>query len=164
MIFSSPQEFLDKLNNWFNGLISIPLLAVAYGYLEIFSGGLQGVYAFNDYVTGGIIIVLLSYSVFSTRSYKKEIASFSKNDLLTTRIESYFVASKQFYFKIFSVSLLAVVGIYLSGSIAFAGFYAFLLFLLSIYRPSLLTVANKLNLSGQERDLFLKENKISKID
>ncbi len=161
MVFSSPQEFIDKLNNWFNGLISIPLLAVAYGYLEIFSGGLQGIYSFNDYLIGGIIVVLLSYSVFSTRAYKKTLTTFSKEDLLSSRIDSYFNVSKQFYLQIFSVSLLAVIGLYLSGSIAFAGFYAFLLFLLSIYRPSLLTVANKLGLLGHQRDLFLKENTIS---
>jgi hypothetical protein len=162
MQFFSPKDFLDKLNNWFNGLIAIPLLAVAYGYLEIFSGGLQGMFSLNNYVIGTIILFLLGYSVVAVQFYKKSIKLQATQTPLQARVENYLRISKQYYLKIFLVSIITVLGLYLSGSIAFAGFYAFLLFILSIYRPALLTVANKLRLKGAARTLFLKENAISK--
>lgn len=159
MNFSSPEIFLEKLNNWFNGLIALPLLAIGYGYLEIFSGGLTGLFVMDSYIIVAIITLLLGYAVFITRSYKKVISSISANDPLALRIETYFIVSKIFYVKIFVVSMIAVVGLYITGSVAYAGFYAFLLFLLSIFRPSLLTVANKLGLKGEERTAFLKNSK-----
>jgi hypothetical protein len=159
MSFNTPEEFLDSLNKWFNGLIALPLLAVAYGYLEIFSGGLTGVFIIDIYATGVIIFLLLAYAVFITRSYKILISNISKDDLLAERLLDYFEVSKSFFLKIFVVSIISVSGLYITGSVAFAGFYAFLLFLLSIYRPSLLTVANKLGLKGDEKNAFLKNSK-----
>lgn len=159
MKFSTSESFLEKINQWFNGLIALPLLAVAYGYLEIFSGGLNGLFSVNIYITVAVIILLLGYSVLTTLRYKKLINSISADDSLAFRLEIYFDVSKLFYLKIFVVSMITVVGLYITGSIAYAGFYAFLLFLLSIYRPSLLTVATKLGMKGEERKAFIKNSK-----
>lgn len=159
MQFNTPEAFLEKINKWFNGLIALPLIAIAYGYLEIFSGGLKGLFAVHIYITSAVIVLLLVYSVFSTFGYKKLISSIPKDQSLASKLEIYFNISKQFYVKIFLVSMMAVVGLYLTGSIAYAGFYAFLLFLLSIYRPSLLTVATKLGMKGEERKTFVKDSK-----
>lgn len=159
MKFSSPELFLEKLNNWFNGLIALPLLAIGYGYLEIFSGGLIGLFVMDIYITIAIITLLLVYAILITRAYKKNISDISTDDPLAMRIETYFMVSKFFYMKIFVVSMIAVVGLYITGSVTYAGFYAFLLFLLSIYRPSLLTIANKLRLKGEERAAFIKNSK-----
>lgn len=159
MKFSTSESFLEKINQWFNGLIALPLLAVAYGYLEIFSGGLNGLFSVNIYITVAVIILLLGYSVLTTLRYKKLINCISADDSLAFRLEIYFDVSKLFYLKIFVVSMITVVSLYITGSIAYAGFYAFLLFLLSIYRPSLLTVATKLGMKGEERKAFIKNSK-----
>ena len=156
MNFNSPESFLEKLNNWFNGFIALPLLAVGYGYLEIFSGGLVGLYPIDIYVTLAIIALLLISAVYITYTYKLLIRGIGSDDPLALRIATYFDVSKLFFLRIFIIAMLAVIGLYITGSIAYAGFYAFLLFLLSIYRPSLLTVANKLGLKGEERSEFLK--------
>jgi len=159
MDFNSPESFLEKLNNWFNGLIAIPLLAIGYGYLEIFSGGINGFIVVNIYLSIVIISMLVIYSIITTRNYKKSIGLIPKEGAMLERLSIYFTASKQFYIKIFIVSLIAVLGLYITGSITYAGFYAFLLFLLSIYRPSLLTVATKLGMKGEERKAFIKNAK-----
>lgn len=159
MSFNSAEIFIEKLNYWFNGLIALPLLAVGYGYLEIYSGGITGLIEAHIYITSAIITLLLIYAVFVTLGYKKLIKMISREDSLLTRLETYFVLSKQFYAKIFVISMVTVVGLYVSGSIFYAGFYAFLLFLLSIYRPSLLMVATKLGMKGEERKAFIKNSK-----
>jgi len=157
MTFTSPEDFLDKLNQWFNGFIALPLLAVTYGYLEIFSGGLEGLIELNDLVNYVFIALALVYAVYITRSYKYKIRAIKGGEPLAIRLTAYFIVSKSFFLKIFIVSMFSVLGLYITGSTAFAGFYAFLLFLLSIYRPGLLNVANKLGLKGDERSNFLKK-------
>lgn len=159
MNFNSPEAFIEKLNNWFNGLIALPLLAVGYGYLEIYTGGLQGVIDIDIYFTAFIICALLIYGVVVTRNYKNQIKNIKVDDTLLSKLQIYFTVSKSFYTKIFIVSLLTVLGLYITGSTAYAGFYAFLLFLLSIYRPSLLSVATKLGMKGEERKEFVKNSK-----
>lgn len=159
MKFNSPDEFIEKLNNWFNGLIALPLVAVGYGYLEIFTGGLQGITEIDTYINLFIIGILLAYAVVVTRTYKIKIKDINGDGTLFSKLETYFIISKSFYIKIFSISLITVLGLYISGSIAYAGSYAFLLFLLSIYRPSLLTVATKLGMKGEERKAFVKNSK-----
>lgn len=159
MNFNSPEAFIEKLNNWFNGLIALPLLAVGYGYLEIYTGGLQGIMEIDIYATAFIISVLLIYSVVITRTFKSQIKDITVDDTLLSKLQTYFAISKSFYIKIFLISLFAVLGLYITGSISYAGFYAFLLFLLSIYRPSLLTVATKLGMKGEERKAFVKNSK-----
>ncbi len=159
MNFNSPESFLEKLNNWFNGLIALPLLAVGFGYLELFSGGIKGLIKINIYITVVVITVLIIYAVAVTWHYKKQIKKIASDDALLVRLESYFILSKQFYIKIFAVSMVAVLGLYVTGSVAYAGFYAFLLFLLSIYRPSLFTVATKLGMKKEERKAFIKNSK-----
>lgn len=159
MNFNSPESFIEKLNSWFNGLIAMPLLAVGYGYLEIFTGGLQGLFNMDIYVTSAIILILGIFAIVVTRNYKKGIKDIPVEDDILSRLTAYYIVSKSYYIKIFIISLIAVLGLYLSGSIAYAGFYAFLLFLLSIYRPSLLTVATKLGMKGKERIKFIKNSK-----
>ncbi len=159
MNFNSPETFIEKLNNWFNGLIALPLLAVGFGYLELFSGGITGLIEIDIYITAAIITVLIIYAVVVTRDFKKQIKMISKDESLLAKLENYFVLSKQFYIKIFVISMVAVIGLYVVGSISYAGFYAFLLFLLSIYRPSLLTVATKLGMKKEERKEFIKNSK-----
>ncbi len=158
MTFASPEEFLDRLNQWFNGLIALPLLLVAYGYLEIFSGGITAMVEVTNFLIATIIIICLIFSILATRTYKNQIRAIDKTEPVPLRLTAYFFISKYFFLKIFVVSLISVVGLYVTGSVAFAGFYAFLLFLLSIYRPALLNVANKLALKGEERSNFLKKN------
>ena len=159
MDFNSPESFIEKLNTWFNGLIALPLLAVGYGYLEIFSGGIEGLISVNIYISLVIISLLVIYSVIITIQYKKSIGLIPREDTMFERLSIYFTVSRQFYIKIFIISMIAVMGLYITGSIPFAGFYAFLIFLLSIYRPSLLTVATKLGLKGEERKAFIKNAK-----
>ncbi len=159
MNFNTAESFLEKINQWFNGLIGLPLLAVGYGYLEIFTGGIKGLFEVNTYITMSVITLLLIYAVLVTRAHKKLISSIAIDDSLKTKLATFFIISKQYYTKIFVVSMIAVVGLYSTGSVAYAGFYAFLLFLLSIYRPSLLTVATKLGMKGEERKAFVKNSK-----
>jgi len=158
MTFASPEEFLDRLNQWFNGLIALPLLLVAYGYLEIFSGGITAMVEVSRYVVIFLVTTSLAYAILVTRLYKNQIKAIDKALALRLRLVSYYSISKAFFIRIFVVSLISVVGLYVTGSVAFAGFYAFLLFLLSIYRPGLLNVANKLGLKGDERNIFLTKS------
>lgn len=110
MSFDTPELFLEKLNNWFNGLIALPLLAAGYGYLEIFSGRLIGVIEPSTSFNIISIVIVVGVVVVLSRDFKKKIASIQKENDIKEKLESYFLYSKGFFLKIFISSLITVIG------------------------------------------------------
>ncbi|MCB0497405.1 MAG: hypothetical protein KDC79_14785 [Cyclobacteriaceae bacterium] len=156
--FSTPSAFLEKINQWFNGLIALPILAVSYGYLEIHSGRFNGIVMINLYQEFVLIIPILFAAVVYTRRYRKQVGRIFLDKPLNERVKEYFRFSKSYYLIMFLLGMLTTICIFVFGSTSFAGLYAFQLFILSIHRPTLLSVANKLNLKGDIRSDFLKKN------
>lgn len=156
--FETPQAFYEKINQWFNGLIALPLLGVSFAYLEIYNRGFEGLVKNSWYVDLIIIVIVLIPVLVITRRYRRQIGYISFDKPLEKRVLDYFQFSKTYYLLMFLLGMLTTICIFVFGSTSFAGLYAFQLFVLSLHRPTLLSVANKLNLKGDERSNFLKKD------
>lgn len=158
----TPKTFLEKINLWFNGLIALPLLAAGLGYLEVKSGRIIGLLSNSVYVDATIIVLLLVIVLLQTTTYRKKIGHIPVELDVEERVLVYFSISKNYYIFMFGISMVTVIGLYITANLFFAGLYAFELFMLSLHRPSLVSVADKLNLKGEVRSDFLKENSFTK--
>lgn len=156
--FSSPSAFNEKINQWFNGLIALPLLAVSFAYLEISTGRFDGLIADSFYLDISIIVTAIIAIVLLTRRYRKQIGYIPVEKTLGEKVMDYFLFSKTYYLLMFLLGMITTICIFVFGSTSFAGLYAFQLFVLSLHRPTLLSVANKLNLKGDIRGNFLKKD------
>lgn len=158
MSFHSSGEFIDKLNKLFNAFIALPLLLVGFGYLEIYSGSYAGLTTFSSpYLTGIVILALVGSMLGLSRNFKVNVNRISSDQSIKERVEVYFIAAKQFYVRVFGLSALATLLLYIFGETVYAVAYAFILFVLSVYRPSLATIASQLGLKGQDRKDFLEK-------
>ncbi len=157
-MYGSPNDFLNHINKWFNGLIALPLLLGAWGYLEVYSGKISAILVLPDIMNYAILVLIVITTLVFIWLYKKKIGQELGVGTLENKLELYFAFSKTFYVQMFAVSALSVAFLFLNADTAFAGVYAFQLFTLSVFRPSLLSVANKLGLKGQERTRFLTKN------
>ena len=165
MNFTTAGELNDKLNQLFNGLIAIPLLLVAYGYLEIYSGGYAGVVSLkSNGLLIGIIAVLVLVTAYLMRRFRQQIKLISQDLTLEDRAKEYFLISRQYYLYCFLLAMIETALLYVFGEVAFAGVYAFNLFVLSVNRPGIGTMANYLSLEGQTRKDFINRVEFEKID
>ena len=155
MEFATPKDFLEIINKWFNGLIALPLLAVSYGYLEIHNGQIEPMIASGFYLNISIIVLIIIGVVVFSLKHKQNIRKISSENALRVRLFDFFMISKNYYIIILIFSLVTTILLYATANSSFAGLYAFQLFALSIHKPSMLSVANKLNLKGDERTNFL---------
>jgi len=155
MDFATPKDFLEVINKWFNGLIALPLLAVSYGYLEIHSGRIEPILVSSLYLNMAIIVLVMISVILVSLKYRKSIGRINKVDALKVRLVDYFFKSKSYYVSILISSLLTAILLFVTANSFYAGLYAFQLFALSIHKPSMLAVANRLNLKGEERTNFL---------
>ena len=155
MDFATPKDFLEVINKWFNGLIALPLLAVSYGYLEIHSGRIEPILVSSLYLNMAIIVLVMISVILVSLKYRKSIGRINKVDALKVRLVDYFFKSKSYYVSILISSLLTAILLFVTANSFYAGLYAFQLFALSIHKPSMLAVANRLNLKGEERANFL---------
>jgi hypothetical protein len=165
MNFNTPGELNDKLNQLFNGLIALPLLLVAYGYLEIYSGGYTGVVSLeSNSVLIGAVVVLVLVTAYLMRQFRQQLKRINQDLTLEDRAMEYFLISRQYYLYCFVLAIIETALLYVFGEIAFAGTYAFNLFVLSVNRPGIGTMANYLSLGGKTRKDFINRVEFDKID
>ena len=165
MNFTTAGELNDKLNQLFNGLIAIPLLLVAYGYLEIYSGGYTGVISLkSNSLLIGIIVVIVLVTAYLMRRYRQQLKLIGQDLKLEDRAVDYFLISRQYYLYCFLLAIIETALLYIFGDVAFAGAYALNLFVLSVNRPGIGTMANYLSLEGKTRKDFINRVEFNKID
>ena len=156
MMFNSSADFIDKLNKIFNGFIALPLLLVAFGYLEIFSGRYTGYMVLTSWLYGiPLILIILSVMIYFSRSFKIQIRNINSALTLADKVQLYYVIARKYYIQVFGLSLFAVVLLFLFGEKSFAGAYAFILFMLSVNRPGVNSITSQLKLDGEEKSYFL---------
>ena len=159
MIFQSSQDFIDKLNNLFNGLIALPLLLIAFGYLEIYSGDFNGYVTLNSwYFSLVFVIVIVGLMVYLFRSFKTEVKKIDTSLSIMDRVVFYYNTAKRFYLRVFFLSLFTTGLLFLFGEKSYAGAYAFILFILSVNRPNLGSIASQLGLKGDDRQTFINKS------
>jgi hypothetical protein len=157
MEFTDSSDFLNKLNNLFNGLIAAPLLIVGFGYLEIDGGSWQGLLAPNNSIVIGMIIALGVLVSFISLKFKKESRKLVIFDDVKVQMTAYYGLARFYYFSVFALSLIAAALLFIFAHRAFAVVYAFMLFWLSVFRPTLRSLANLFNLKDEQKTEFMNK-------
>jgi hypothetical protein len=157
MEFTDSSDFLNKLNNLFNGLIAAPLLIVGFGYLEIDGGSWLGLLAPNNSIVIGMIIALGVLVSFISLKFKRESRKLVVFDDVKVQMTAYYGLARFYYFSVFALSLIAAALLFIFAHRAFAVVYAFMLFWLSVFRPTLRSLANLFNLKDEQKTEFLNK-------
>lgn len=157
MKFSDSQVFVNKLNNLFNMLIAIPLLLVGFGYLEISSGSWSALMEPTNEIVIGLgagIAIMISYLSFRFKNESRNLVIFEN---LKLKMNSYYRLATFYYWSAFALACMATALLYLFAHPAFAIVYAFILFWLSVFRPTIKSLADIFALKDEEKRKFLNK-------
>ena len=157
MKFSSSQAFIDKLNKLFNALIAIPLLLVGFGYLEISTGSWTALMDSDNALIIGLVTGLAVLISYLSIRFKKESRGLTVFDDIQAKMDGYYRLASFYYWSVFALSLMATALLYLFAHVAFAVVYGFMLFWMSIFRPTLRNLADLLGLKDEEKRKFLNK-------
>jgi hypothetical protein len=162
MEFTDSSDFINKLNNIFNGLIAVPLLIVGFGYLEIDGGSWQGLLTQNNSIIIGMVVALGILVTFISLKFKKESRKLVVFDDVKVQMTAYYGLAKFYYFSVFALSLMAAALLFIFAHLAFAVVYAFMLFWLSVFRPTLRSLATLFDLKDEQKTKFLNKEPLDK--
>jgi len=157
MKFPNSQVFINKLNNLFNGLIAVPLLLVAFGYLEIRYGTWTALIAPSNAIVIGMSIGLTVMIIYLSLKFKKESRNLTVYDDIQDKLSGYYSLASFYYWSVFAISLITTSLLFLFAHVAFVIVYAILLFWMSIFRPTLRSLADLLGLKDDEKRKFLNK-------
>jgi divalent metal cation (Fe/Co/Zn/Cd) transporter len=161
MKFSNSKVFIDKLNNLFNGLIALPLLLVGFGYLEISSGSWTAVIEPNNALIIGMVTALVILVVYLSLRFKRETRKLVEFEALQTKMAGYYGLASFYYWAVFALSAITTALLFLYAHLAFAVVYAFILFWMSIFRPTLRSLADLFGLKDEEKEHFMNREDLN---
>ena len=157
MKFSSSQVFINRLNNLFNGLIALPLLLVGFGYLEISNGDWAGVMQTDNAILISTIIGMAALVSYLSLRFKKESRNLTVFDEIQVKMEAYFRLASFYYWSVFALSISATALLFFFAHVAYAVLYAFILFWMSVFRPTVRSLTDLFALEGEEKRKFLNK-------
>lgn len=157
MKYPNSQVFINKLNNLFNILIAIPLLLVGYGYLEISSGSWEALMEPTNAIVIGMSVVLGALVIYLSLRFKSESRKLTVFDELERKMDSYFSLATFYYWSVFALAMMSAILLYLFAHVAFAVVYAFILFWVSVFRPTIRSLTDLFGLKDEERRKFLNK-------
>lgn len=157
MKFTDSQAFVNKLNNLFNGLIALPLLIVGFGYLEISTGSWSALMEPSNAIVIGLVVVLGVLITYVSLQFKKESRKLTVYNDIQAKMVAYFSLASFYYWSAFALSITAAALLYLFAHLAFAVIYAYMLFWMSVYRPTLRSLADLFDLKDEEKFKFLNK-------
>ena len=154
--------YLQKFNNYFHGIIALPLLAFSILYLEYDSGNLAPPFGERTYYweAGILFAVSLFYILWIFKRLKSSI-----NDIegasLEIKLGAYFSLLVKFYLLMTIPGVVAVICMYLTGEMGFSLVYLLELFLLSIKRPHPRGIVADLKLKDADEEIVLKKKPLT---
>lgn len=160
MKFSSPQEFFYKINVQFNWVLAAPLGLFIILYLEWRDDTWRSFLTDDSYraiINYTLLPIIIGLWIFAFKSFRDKRASIDANLTLQERLElfiNYYMKS-QVYFTI--SALIAMIGLFLTGSNLFAAYYLILIFYISFNRPSANYVNKMLKLGKEEREILIRK-------
>jgi hypothetical protein len=161
MKFTSSQVFINKLNNLFNGLIALPLLFVAFGYLEISNGDWVGVMQADNVLLISTIAGMGALVSYLSLRFKKESRNLTVFDDLQVKMEAYYRLASFYYWSVFALAVSTTALLYFFAHVAYAVLYAFILFWMSVFRPTVRSLADLFSLEGDEKRKFLNKEDLT---
>ncbi|GEM_PF-3567878 len=161
MKFTNSRVFINKLNNLFNGLIALPLVLVGLGYLEISSGSWTALMVPPQALVVSTVMGLGVLVVYLSLRFKKETRSLTVLATVQEKMVGYYRLATFYYGSVFALSILTTVCLYLFAHVAYAVVYAFILFWMSVFRPTLAHLAKLFNLKDEEKRQFINKEDLS---
>ncbi|UII23667.1 hypothetical protein [Fulvivirga ligni] len=166
MTFKSPEEFHNKTGFIFHGMLALPLAVFAYLFLEIKNNHMNPVLQ-DGTITMAILIAvpILSAIIFWVgfkrfRRASKDI----KGVPLAEKLSLYYDCTIKFYMSLGLASVLLVTGLYLTTSAVFILGYVFLLFFMSLHRPTPQKYVKDIPLTEQERQVILNKGRFEDLE
>jgi len=155
-------NYLQKLNNYFHGIIALPLLAFSFLYLEFDSGKLSPPFGERTYYfeSGILFIVSIVWVLYLFRKVKQSIAAIDGHNL-SEKLHAYSKVLIRFYLLVTFPGAIAVLLMYLTGELSFSLIYLLELFLLSIKRPHIAGITKDLRLEGEEKEIVMHKKPLT---
>ncbi len=157
MKYKSSQDFLRRLNNLFNGLIAFPLLLVGFGYLEISSGSWTALMESSNALIGSMMVGLVVIFTYLSTRFKRESRKLVVFLTIQEKMDAYFALASFYYWSAFGISIITTAMLFLLAHVGFAVVYAYVLFWMSLFRPTLRSLADLFDLKDEERKAFLNK-------
>ena len=161
MNFTSSQVFINKLNNLFNGLIALPLLLVGYGYLEITYRDWEAVMSIDNAILISTIVGMGALVSYLSLRFKKESRNLTVFDDLQVKMEAYYRLASFYYWSVFALSITTTALLFFFAHVAYAVLYAFILFWMSVFRPTVRSLTDLFALEDEEKRKFLKNEPLN---
>ena len=158
MKFKDSYDFLNKLNNLFNGLIAVPLLLVGFGYLEISNGSWNAVMEPSNAIIISMVLGLGGLVTYISLQFKKETRKLIVFDTVQEKMAAYYALASFYYWSVFALSIIAATLLFMFAHLSFAVIYAYMLFWMSVFRPALRSLADLFGLKDEEKTRFLNRD------
>jgi len=161
MKFTDSQAFINKLNNLFNGLIALPLLVVGFGYLEISNGSWSAIIEPENAIVVSMVLGLGALATFVSLKFKKETRKLTVFDDIQVKMLAYYGLASFYYWSMFILSIISAALLFVFAHLSFAVVYAFILFWMSVFRPTLRSLADLFGLKDEEKMKFLNKEDLT---
>lgn len=162
MKYKNSQEFLKRLSNLFNGLLAFPLLLVGFGYLEVSSGSWVAMMESSNSLVFSMIAGLGIISTWLSLRFKRESRKLTLLPTIHDKMDAYFMLASFYYWSAFGLSIISAVMLFVVADVAFAVVYAYILFWMSLFRPTLRSLADLFGLKDEEKKGFLNKEDFKK--
>ena len=105
----------------------------------------------------GMITALGVLITYVSLQFKKESRKLTVIDDIQPKMAAYFSLASFYYRSAFALSIIAAALLFLFAHLAFAVIYAYMLFWMSVFRPTLRSLADLFDLKDEERLKFLNK-------
>lgn len=154
------KKFDEQQNLIFHAIIAAPLILYCIAYLQSLGDNPDPSFSepplmlklFVSIFSG--MLVLLAFFLF-----KNNLANSREKDTLQEKLRGYASAAIIKYAVLEMASIIAALAFFLTHDHLFTAIYVFILFLMSLNKPSPRKYANDLRLKGEERDVILNKKR-----
>ena len=105
----------------------------------------------------GMVVALGLLITYISLQFKKESRKLTVFDGIQAKMAAYFSLASFYYWSVFALSIISAALLFLFANLAFAVIYAFMLFWMSVFRPTLRSLADLFDLKDEERLKFLNK-------
>lgn len=157
MQINNIKKFDQKLSLIFHAVIAGPLILYSITYLETLDGETAAIYQEPSMTLKLFVSVLSGILVFlAFYYYRKELNIARGLDTLEEKLNRLFSGSIIHYALLEMASIIAALAFFLTHDHLFTAVYVFILFLMSLNRPTPRKYVGDLHLRGEEREIVLR--------
>lgn len=162
--YQTAEEYYNKIYIVFNGLIAITLVPFVLVFLDIEKNGASNAPIQGQapvFLSAGLAVLYCFFLYASVSRYKKGLLSIRKISTLREKLNNYYSVSLKKYLGLTFCCLLCVIGLFLTRYFLFSIGYVLALIVLSIGRPVLNSIMDKIPLSDTEIEILKNKDNIN---